>query len=1736
MKNKKIQELVAKLQAENSEPLTEKSAEQEDKNTITEEVAAVRVSSGESADGYPNEYFEIVEFNGQPYSGDGIGLEYNDWFKVKVNYDKVVADFGQNAVLSFYGTSRMFHTLFSIYSATDEVFIGNYHYSYPDNKHYEVQLDEIFAQTGSADFIFKAKWDGIEALDLQKCAIYSGTCSNIFQISSLKIANNPDKMFYKEGEIFDSTGMTVLVCSEDGLVNEILEYDFYPKRGLEIEDKFITITYQGVSYDLPITVGPKYIYVETMPTKMSYLSGDTFNPTGMVVKKVYYDGEEKILTDYTLANSDMTVTNKTVTITYKHLSTQVIVNIYGQRIAPSAEIQESTNGLNWKTIGYGRIYFNMSGGKQTRTVVKIRKKDIDFGNFESVNLKMQLFTDTKMAQPTEFCVNGKRYRKPEKLNTVYVDIGVVDALDDKDIELIFTYCDNSYEFCVNGTLAPIIFLSRAVPSGAQKTVKEFPLVGNTQLSVDLYDGKATFIINDIPSDKALLGYGISHIYDDNSVYNSYGNNFRINLHEKLVCADDTNEHIKKYAYTDAAGNAHELNMVLYCITDGKKYYLNEDDVNDENKFVFDSKTNTLLFNKNPVTIEYQAAGNQFLLSNPTEVVSNSEYYKNATSKPVLWLKGNGLTKGFNKYGEMVMVNDEFGNYFTISYDTYGSISKITDCNGKEIIFDYDNIFLTSITDQRGRVIKFNYLTGYPRQLGSISFNGKTVNLDYDNILSKRVSAVIDSDGYKSEIVYNDMSPNYGGVKTITEYSMLSKVPEGTSLKTELSKLDFDYSESRTIITDSDENKSIYVFNDKGEKCEYFAVSANRVVAAEKYEYIAYEGYTTYKSHVNTLNKKPLDEFEFIEDEINTIKLDNYNAVSSSKTQNIRLAGGRTKNIEQTYTYDDEHRVARIDEKENYDNAVLICETRYKYVGNSSSVAEVQTRKFNGKSSKTKTETYTYSESGDLIKKSVTGSVNGSEDNETFISETSYDSLHRIIGVKDETGLNSVEYAYSGDTELINKITMPKGGKYFYTYDNRDRVTKMSAAIGSVENANSTEYSIDEISEFNHSGNIPITYEYDKKRRISKIYLNNELYESYLYEDNVIEDDIKVDKITRINANGEKFKAVADKAQSFKKIYYNGELIYESHYDFDTCTETEKDYLTGAEKQLKYDSYGNLLSVHTFINGEWQDAESYCYDIAGLLSYDNGCIYEHDEFNENITTAITGPFKIKYKTDANGRYLGRTVYCANMDNPEERVTYLKFGDNATNLPGRFNYRSYNSTSRTLYYTYDAHGNISTIERNGELVAKYTYDALDRLVREDNKDFDKSYFFTYDNNGNITLKEESIYTFNGSPIIKSKKILEYDNGRLISYNNEECEYDKVGNPVIYRGNPAEWTRGRLLASYNGTTFEYDAFGLRTKKNDIKFTYDSAGRLKKQSNGLEFFYDHYGLVGINYLGEYYTYCKDIQGNIVAILDTNDNMVVEYRYDAWGNHSIIAEDKYLPLANANPFRYRSYYYDTETGLYYLKTRYYDPEVGRFINIDSIQYADPEIINGLNLYAYCGNNPIIYKDENGTAPKSSFDVNIFSLFSFEWALLYSGRYTPKRRYLSGFNNLGNDLAYLGERFLSHFEARAISGSMQVLTVKTTGVTFIDANLSLFEGRYNVDDNGYLGLKVGTLSASCGIDIADGIGVEFMTTVLTIGAYTEHFDAEVLVGSEGFVFKIQNGQIKVGAAKGIGLMFTLKLW
>ena len=138
-------------------------------------------------------------------------------------------------------------------------------------------------------------------------------------------------------------------------------------------------------------------------------------------------------------------------------------------------------------------------------------------------------------------------------------------------------------------------------------------------------------------------------------------------------------------------------------------------------------------------------------------------------------------------------------------------------------------------------------------------------------------------------------------------------------------------------------------------------------------------------------------------------------------------------------------------------------------------------------------------------------------------------------------------------------------------------------------------------------------------------------------------------------------------------------------------------------------------------------------------------------------------------------------------------------------------------------------------------------------------------------------------------------------------------------------------------------------------------------------------YGVTGIEgfeyvdtYYPETYYFDKNTLGDVVAIRDENGNILAKYEYDAWGNVTVY--DQYgnvntnsTFIGNVNPIRYRGYYYDTETGFYYLQTRYYDPTICRFINADNYELvATLASRGGLNMYSYCANNPIMYTDETG--------------------------------------------------------------------------------------------------------------------------------------------------------------------------
>ena len=315
-----------------------------------------------------------------------------------------------------------------------------------------------------------------------------------------------------------------------------------------------------------------------------------------------------------------------------------------------------------------------------------------------------------------------------------------------------------------------------------------------------------------------------------------------------------------------------------------------------------------------------------------------------------------------------------------------------------------------------------------------------------------------------------------------------------------------------------------------------------------------------------------------------------------------------------------------------------------------------------------------------------------------------------------------------------------------------------------------------------------------------------------------------------------------------------------------------------------------------------------------------------------------------------------------------------------------------------YTYNISGNIIRIVDSNDQAIVYKYDDVGQLVRENNEPLGETYVYTYDNAGNRTSKTTYDYTTDSVDSLTPIETQTYtysagawgDQLSLIQTNGTITamfSYDAIGNPIVYNGYLMTWD-GRRLMTANGSgneiAYAYNSDGLRTRKtvNGVDHIYTLEGsRIVTEAWGdnlLIYLYDESGApIGMQYRNT--TYAKDrfdtfyfeknLQGDIVAVYNSMGDPVVYYSYDAWGNQTITWRNSYGPNFNAsyNPFRYRGYYYDTETGFYYLQSRYYNPQWGRFLNADSYLSTGTGLI-GFNMYAYCDNNPVMYVDPYGTS------------------------------------------------------------------------------------------------------------------------------------------------------------------------
>ena len=365
--------------------------------------------------------------------------------------------------------------------------------------------------------------------------------------------------------------------------------------------------------------------------------------------------------------------------------------------------------------------------------------------------------------------------------------------------------------------------------------------------------------------------------------------------------------------------------------------------------------------------------------------------------------------------------------------------------------------------------------------------------------------------------------------------------------------------------------------------------------------------------------------------------------------------------------------------------------------------------------------------------------------------------------------------------------------------------------------------------------------------------------------------------------------------------------------------------------------------------------------------------------------VDGKTCIEYAYDLLGRCEKKTQIYPSGKKKEITYTYVPGAKEGTTtaLVGTIT-----ENGKETAYTYDGRGNILEICTKALDTGKvtdhmlYTYNGMNQVIREEDAVRGTTYTYTYDLGGNL-LENKKYDRVNGVEELRGTDTYTYSSGwkdQLTSFNGKAITYDAMGNPLSYMGMSLTWEKGRQLKTLkkSGTLsqYVYDNDGRRIQKTVgdkvTRFYLDGDKIIAQKEEGgerMDFLYDEKGTpFAFEYQGKMYFYQTSLQGDIIGIVDSEGSQVVVYRYDAWGEVLVSSDASGFGLAQINPLRYRGYYYDQETGLYYLQTRYYDPKVRRFLNADdaSVLTKDPEQLTEKNLYAYCDDNPVMYRDDTG--------------------------------------------------------------------------------------------------------------------------------------------------------------------------
>lgn len=938
-------------------------------------------------------------------------------------------------------------------------------------------------------------------------------------------------------------------------------------------------------------------------------------------------------------------------------------------------------------------------------------------------------------------------------------------------------------------------------------------------------------------------------------------------------------------------------------------------------------------------------------------------------------------------GRLLLISDEFNHQIEFSYDSDNSLKSITASIGQ----GQDHHTYTIVEENRNlQSIKTPIRNGNPD-----SHEEKYEKLVYQYSGGKLIKVYYDKDTLlfkrSDDILLGEYSYENGRIKTANgntincvEGNYIVTTPAGEEIENEgeeeptepeqqgneLETVELDFSPEYPEYYNGTEivhyDKSGYLLdttayitkNEYNMASQLIAVTetqtANYDTTNEEVVYTKVTAYTYYENS-DTVHTETVTETENGNSTTTVTTYDTNSRVVSESTggnttsytydvwgnvltqTNTKLENGVSVPVSGTaYVYDDLNRCVKETASENNEDTVTLY--AYNPLGN---IIYVRT---GGEVTRTLYDKY-----GRVVQEIEPQDYSASDDG------LSVNNDDVVIGTDSYANGNiGHRYVYDTDTRLLIKETNRLDVETTYTYyPNTSVVATESFDVyvlsyntdgkitSSTVNGNTyATYS------YNNDGNPTeviygngqsIHYVYDSKNNLWKQYHNNSTDPYIVY------DYVPAPENTPIDT-GEQLE-----------LEENLEVTTNEDYVIKHKTNTDSNryytyYNSGEVKVAKADSQSDIIYSYNTVT----DEDNHITTVSGVTgnkeysfvssensitnTYDNKVLSAESTVNNTVTTTDVKVNNVTAYTV--------TETENSTSNVKSYGSSLTFTDNYNNA-NKSQISSSSDGTNTINYTYYDDGQLHTVSGNNYAAS-----------------------YSYNSRGNLTEKTVNNVTTNYS----------YTNDRLMSVNNTPLTYDSIGNVLTYGNKSYTWSSGRNLASITEGTdsysYSYNKYGYRTSKtvNGVTTDFDVAedGTVVSQSDGtntLFFEFDNAGApLGFIYNGTQYLYITNNSADVMAIADSTGNILATYSYNEWGEVTVNASEDNQTLANLNPLRYRGYYYDSETDYYYLQSRYYDPEICRFINADLPEYISTQKDEkaGVNIFVYCCNDAVNRFDPTG--------------------------------------------------------------------------------------------------------------------------------------------------------------------------